>query len=146
MEVSNLTPDVCLGEPCPGFTGHEISATVHAVDRKIECLYLRIDGVGSLPIVCNVSFIVQSHRVHCLQNTILNIADEMALPLVSPKDSGPENGRMDSLAIKDEMTYWLRKMLFPELGDGIVQSGLPSGTFKQKWYDKSLNYEQMVSV
>ena len=146
MDASKLTPNLPLGEACPGFTGHEISATVHAVDRKTECLYLRIDGVGSLPIVCNVSFVVQSHQVHCLQNTILDIANEMALPLVSQKNSGPENGRMDSLASKADTTHWLRKMLFPELSDGIVQSGLPPGTFKQKWYEKSLNYEQMVSL
>ena len=146
MEASKLTSDSYLGEPCPGFTGHEISATVHAVDRKTECLYIRIDGVGSLPIVCNVSFVVQSNRVHGLQNTILDIANEMVLPSVSQKNSGPEDGQMDSLAITDDTSHWLRKMLFPKLSDGIMQSGLPSGIFKQKWYDNSLNYEQMVSV
>ena len=143
MEASKLTSDLWLGELCPGFTGHEISATVHAVDRKTECLYLRIDGVGSLPIVCNVSFVVQSHRVHCLQNTVLDVANEMALPSLS-QDSSPENARVDASAIIDGTNQWLRKMLFPQLSDGIMQSGLPSGTFKQKWYDRGLNFEQMV--
>ena len=75
----------------------------------------------------------------------MDIANEMALPLLS-QDSSPVNARMDTIAIEDDTNQWLRKMLFPQLSDGIMQSGLPSGTFKQKWYDKSLNYEQMVSV
>jgi hypothetical protein len=37
-------------------------------------------------------------------------------------------------------------MLFPTEPDGLIQTQLPIGIFKQHWYDKQLNYEQMKAV
>jgi len=41
---------------------------------------------------------------------------------------------------------WMRCMLFPTEPDGLIQTQLPIGIFKQHWYDKQLNYEQMKAV
>jgi len=41
---------------------------------------------------------------------------------------------------------WVRRMLFPEQSDGVVQLGLPQGVFSGRWFDQGLNYEQMVSL
>lgn len=69
------------GLPAPGFTGYEIVATVVAVDMKSEKLHLRAEGVStSIPLVFNVSFVVQGHQVHCLQHTIADIANELTSP------------------------------------------------------------------
>lgn len=40
--------------------------------------------------------------------------------------------------------HWLHRMLFPSIADGVLQTSLPQGRFRQSWYDKDLNYEQMV--
>ncbi|KAI9759675.1 MAG: hypothetical protein M4579_002152 [Chaenotheca gracillima] len=41
---------------------------------------------------------------------------------------------------------WMRKMLFPEPEDSIIQYSLPQGAFKQQWLDRNLNYEQMKAI
>ena len=41
---------------------------------------------------------------------------------------------------------WMRCMLFPQETDGVSQTRLPIGHFKQDWFDSQLNYEQMKAV
>ena len=65
------------------------------------------------------------------------------MTVVSQKDCDMVIQTMDQ-GDQDGQNQWLRKMLFPRLSDGVRQTGLPSGTFKQEWYDRNLNYEQMV--
>ena len=166
--------------PAPGFTGYEIIATVVAVDKRSEQLHLRAGGVTVfIPLVFNVSFVVQGRRVYCLQHTIADIANELALnsthvmiksrssnpsisPLISsfasrtsPIKSIRAKGSTNSLIFDaDDMkpfvdpvnhdSGWLRRMLFPQHSNGILLNGLPSGKFRQIWYDDNLNYEQMV--
>ncbi|KAL8727489.1 MAG: hypothetical protein Q9166_006013 [cf. Caloplaca sp. 2 TL-2023] len=37
---------------------------------------------------------------------------------------------------------WLRRMLFPDDTDGVMQRTLPQGVFKRSWFDRYLNHEQ----
>lgn len=39
---------------------------------------------------------------------------------------------------------WLRRMLFPEESDGVMQRSLPQGIFRRSWFDRCLNHEQKV--
>ncbi|KAI9881504.1 MAG: hypothetical protein M1830_000067 [Pleopsidium flavum] len=57
---------------------------------------------------------------------------------VSPAYLRPDRG--------DSSSQWMRCRLFPTETDGLPQTELPNGIFKQNWYDKDLNYEQMKAV
>ncbi|KAG6986434.1 RNA helicase SDE3 [Physcia stellaris] len=137
------------GLPAPGFTGYEIAATVVAVDMKLEKLHLRAEGVStSIPLMFNVSFVVQGHRVRCLQHTIADIANELTSREVSFRcSSNPRAEEMVYTSSPDvKSNGWLRRMLFPHESDGRLLKGFPSGNFKQTWYDSDLNYEQMYLI
>ncbi|KAL8704339.1 MAG: hypothetical protein Q9201_002490 [Fulgogasparrea decipioides] len=41
---------------------------------------------------------------------------------------------------------WLRRALFPEDTDGVMQRSLPQGVFKRSWFDRHLNHEQKKAV
>ncbi|KAI4233132.1 MAG: hypothetical protein LQ349_004591 [Xanthoria aureola] len=41
---------------------------------------------------------------------------------------------------------WLRRMLFPEESDGVMQRSLPQGIFRRSWFDRCLNHEQKKAV
>ena len=41
-------------------------------------------------------------------------------------------------------SLWLERMLFPIERNAVKRKTLPSGKFRQAWYRKNLNYEQMV--
>jgi hypothetical protein len=40
----------------------------------------------------------------------------------------------------------MRRMLFPIQSDGVKQNGLPKGVFEHGFFDKTLNYEQKVTL
>lgn len=163
------------GLPAPGFTGYEINATVIAVDKRSEHLHLRAKGLNMfIPMVFNVSFVVQGRWVYCLQTTVADIANELSIASRHASQewlsldlsngsyfSSPAKGykekrtnketsqafspsRLKSCAAIGLASSWLRRMLFPQATDGVLLGGLPSANFKQSWYDMNLNYEQMV--
>lgn len=117
-----------LGHCAPGFSGLELNAIVCGLDRSKEEIVLRMDGVTHL--TCNLIFRVQQHRVVPISRAIISTADSLQASLPGPKSSG-----------------WLRRMLFPVLSDGVVQSKLPEGRFRGiNWLDTELNYEQQKTV
>ena len=162
------------GVPAPGFTGFEITGTVVAVIKQYEILHLRLAGVLAMPLIFNVSFVVQGRSVYCLQRTIADIAHELTSNLdreVSREQDSPtyltqssDASRTLQFDVKQpdgstgamplttkrmprewvDNRNWLHRMLFPSIADGVLQTALPQGTFRQSWYDKDLNYEQMV--
>ncbi|KAL8825446.1 MAG: hypothetical protein Q9191_004414 [Dirinaria sp. TL-2023a] len=77
MEYWEKSGGQMRGEPAPGFTGSEITGTVVAVIKQYEKLHLRLAGVLPIPLVFNVSFVVQRRRVHALERTIADIAHEL---------------------------------------------------------------------
>ncbi|KAL9124953.1 MAG: hypothetical protein Q9217_005776 [Psora testacea] len=114
-----------LGLPAPGFTGYEIRATVCAVDKVDEAIVLKTPGLNlSLPILCNVGFVLPTRLLQTMNWAIRNVAEDLA------KDRG----------------CWVRQMLFPQESDGVIQTKLPSAVFNLTWYDKELNYEQKKAV
>ena len=118
----------------PGFTGYQISATVTGVDRANEIVRLRAVGVFPVlsgPLRFNVSFIVQTQRIQCLQRAINDTSSELQLLV-----AGNTN--------RQDRQSWMQCMLFPTAEDGVRRKGLPRGTFTQQWVDPALNYEQKV--
>ena len=139
------------GIPAPGFTGCEITATAVAIDKRSEYIHLKAEGVKMfLPLVFNVSFVVQGPRVFCLQNAIADIANDLTSNSIhaSPQSASSDSSTifdMNLTASHSAARPWLHRMLFPRVTDGVPLGGLPSARFTQPWYDQSLNYEQMVS-
>ncbi|KAL8735739.1 MAG: hypothetical protein Q9181_002702 [Wetmoreana brouardii] len=41
---------------------------------------------------------------------------------------------------------WVRRALFPEDADGVLQRSLPQAVFKRSWFDRHLNHEQKKAV
>ena len=140
-----------LGEVCPGFTGWEHWAVVTGVDKRSELLHLRVAGVTSMPLICNVRFPLPSGRLESLQHAIMDIAQELRLSQESARDDmsvdrdvSAISGEVDSIHLPLCETLWLRKMLFPLECNAVKRKTLPSVTFRQAWYQENLNYEQMV--
>jgi helicase MOV-10 len=112
----------------PGFSGLEFNAIVWGLARPQEEILLRIDGLTQL--TCNIIFDVQQHRIAPIARSIFSTVDSLR-----------------AAASDQETPGWLRRMLFPELSDGVVQSTLPEGTFPaMKWVDTKLNYEQQKAA
>lgn len=154
------------GEIAPGFTGYQINAVVMAVNKSAETIILKVHGIVPGSLVFNVCFVIQARPVKSLQRAVSSISHELAAiqPIHDPNQknktaqatsSAPykDYGAIGKPVIrpqKDMVAYnitndWLRCMLFPEEEDGIWQETLPSGKFRQKWIDQTLNYEQKVS-
>ena len=151
----------------PGFTGCEITGSVLAVDKRDERLHVRLAGVLPIPLVFNVSFVVQGRGVYGLQRTIADVANELAMgskcldtsrqTSTEPLSSRNSIDQVGGLDVSQDLSHstcispkgmeplnWLDSVLFPEINEGVIQTSLPHGMFLQDWYDEELNYEQMV--
>ena len=118
--------------PAPGFTGYELSAVVLAIDKRYETIFIRASGLlPTIPPICNISFIPSGGQIKALQRAVVNIGRELSEHVL--KVSTDTRNRS-----------WLQYMLFPQDTDGHLQTTLPSGVFERNWFDRSLNYEQMV--
>ncbi|KAI9773275.1 MAG: hypothetical protein M1839_002187 [Geoglossum umbratile] len=134
------------GLPAPGFTGYEHRAVVWGVDRTGERLLVRVDGLVGEQWIFNVVFDVPVWRTF---ERWWRAVDDVGGLLEQchqvgngySSDAGSE-GLRDSAMDRE----WVRRMLFPEETDGVVQMGLPQGVFAGKWFDRRLNYEQMKST
>lgn len=113
----------------PGFTGYQINAVVVAVNKSVEDVFLRVNGVLPEQLVFNVCFLVQPRYFQSVERAIASVSDELIVKNFSQSQLG----------------HWLRCMLFPGNADGIWQKNPPSGKFRQTWFDQTLNYEQKVS-
>ena len=122
------------GITAPGFTGYEISAVVVAIDRRYEDLIVRANGLTpTLLLTCNVSFPPAPRQVKALHRAISIASQELSL-------------HHPQVANNTTIRPWLERILFPLDTDGHLQTTLPSGVFHQNWFDRSLNYEQMVCL
>lgn len=124
---------------------------VTAVDKRSELVILQVDGVKSMPLICNVRFTVHTRKIQCLQHTIRDIARELQLSRESARDGMLVNGKISALSSPVGSIHlplceslWLERMLFPIERNAVKRKTLPSGKFRQAWYRKNLNYEQMV--
>ena len=142
----------------PGFTGYEISAVVVGVDKMVDTLHIRAFGLFDLPQVrCNVMFVKPARFFQSLQRAVTDVAHELRELTsngyrVDPSNTNatlrslPVENRIQKQSISPESNNWLQHMLFPKEEYGIVQEGLPSAKFPQKWFDTALNYEQKKAV
>ena len=114
-----------LGLPAPGFTGFELQAVVHAIDKAHEKIFLQIDGlIHGLPLLCNVVFVATLDFLYEMHRAVTHAALNL----------NPDGSK----------SAWLHHMLFPVVEYGKHQESLPSVIFDASWYDKQLNHEQKV--
>ena len=118
-----------LGRPCPGFTGYQMVPTIWGIDKNRELLLIQCNGMKAAFPACNIRFVVQPRRTSAIQRAIQDVSAGLR---ISPGG--------DSVS-----TNWLRCMLFPAEVNGVYRKSLPTGVFKESWFDNSLNYEQQVS-
>ena len=66
--------------------------------------------------------------------------------LVGSKPRAPRSSYSNGLEapLKCKNQAWLRRMLFPEESDGVVQKSLPQGVYKRSWFDRHFDHEQKV--
>lgn len=116
---------------------------------------MRIDELRLEGGLFNVSFLVQeklfgphSRAVLDLSKLLIESSENIAsnnagsvnqaqLPL-SPNGSVPPQNTLT------EVPGYVRRMLFPEKSDGVLQTSLSKGVFTRTWFDRELNYEQQV--
>ena len=66
------------GEVAPGFTGFQISAVVHGIDKANETIFLQAMGLQTFGrVICNVSFVVQTRFIESFQRAIKDIGQEL---------------------------------------------------------------------
>ncbi|KAK9385593.1 P-loop containing nucleoside triphosphate hydrolase protein [Lipomyces mesembrius] len=106
------------------FTGYEYSGYIWHVDRGKGEVIVRIDGLLLESNKFNVQFVLDEEFHSKCANCVEKLHDEMQL----------------------EPTGFVRKILFPENEDGIMQENLSSGIFDLEWYDNDLNYEQQRAI
>ncbi|KAK9434253.1 P-loop containing nucleoside triphosphate hydrolase protein [Lipomyces doorenjongii] len=106
------------------FTGYEYSGYIWHVDRAKGEVIVRIDGLLLESNKFNVQFVLDEAFHSKCANCVEKLHDEMQL----------------------EPSGFVRKMLFPDNEDGIMQQNLSSGVFDLEWYDNDLNYEQQRAI
>lgn len=154
-----------------GWTGRQLDACVHGVNKASELVYLRVDGLiplhpgqAKIPPFVNVTFPVKLPQLQVqrkARNAIgtdlikisplspsagLRTADEDAyyqyLSGHIAQHKSPDVSTTRSTAHHND---WIRRMLFPTEEDGLIQTQLrkvPHGDF----FDPVINYEQAHAV
>ncbi|KAF8471155.1 hypothetical protein BDZ91DRAFT_514668 [Kalaharituber pfeilii] len=140
--------------PPAGFTGYQYEAYIHGIDRQAGFLVLRIDDLRLESGMFNVCFLVQerifgphSRAVHECSKLLASgeKVGDGSFPNIRQLSVGHvDNGSIANAGI--ERSTYLRKMLFPEKEDGVLQTTLSKGMFKHRWFDIELNYEQQKAV
>jgi len=126
--------------PSGVFTGFEYEAYVYGMDKTVGYLILRVDGLWiEIGGRFNVIFGVQEQRWDGARRAVADVGTAL---------TARSNGQTSVPTQTNEIasgtqSSFLRRMLFPEESDGIMQYGLPRGIFGRQWIDKELNYEQV---
>ncbi|KAH0541842.1 hypothetical protein FGG08_003725 [Glutinoglossum americanum] len=141
------------GVAAPGFTGREHLGVVWGVDRTGEKLVVRVDGLVGEQLVFNVCFEVQIERTfERWWRAIADVGEMLGATKGAPvghgATNGLDNGYGNSAIMRESSdAEWMRRMLFPEEGDGVMRVGLGRGVFgERRWFDSGLNYEQKKCV
>lgn len=120
------------------FTGYEYETYIYGMDKSVGYVVLRADGlwieVGGK---FNVIFGVQEHRWDSARRAISDVGRAL-----KPLDRSEERPKEETPKDAQESQF-LRRMLFPEKSDGVMQYGLSRGVFSRSWIDAELNYEQV---
>ncbi|KAF8538528.1 P-loop containing nucleoside triphosphate hydrolase protein [Trichophaea hybrida] len=129
----------------PGvFTGYEYEAYVYGMDKAMGYLVLKADGLWiEIGGRFNVIFGVQEQRWDGARRAVADVG--AVLSAQSQNETLVSTQTPDETASGTKSTF-LRRMLFPEESDGIMQHGLARGIFGRNWIDKELNYEQQKAV
>ncbi|KAK9370282.1 P-loop containing nucleoside triphosphate hydrolase protein [Lipomyces kononenkoae] len=106
------------------FTGYEYSGYVWHVDRTKGEVIVRIDGLVFESNIFNVRFVLDEMFYSKCATAVAKLHDEM----------------------QSTSSGFVRKILFPECEDGLMDESLPRGVFDVDWYDKDLNYEQQRAI
>ncbi|KAI5819436.1 P-loop containing nucleoside triphosphate hydrolase protein [Pyronema omphalodes] len=130
--------------PGPGlFTGIEYLTYVSGMDKTQGYLYLKAEKLWIEPGGrFNVIFGVQENRWDAPRRAISDVG--FSLNAWPPNKS--LSSHLRSHTPPTIPSSFLRRMLFPEKSDGVMQFNLPRGVFRRDWFDNHLNYEQLKAI
>lgn len=141
-----VLPDYYHGYP--GFTGYEYETFVFGMDKAKGYIVLRADGLYlDRPGWFNVIFCSQTRLWEGSHRAILDIGVQL-----DPKNesspankSGALHGPSASapITVPPRANAFLRRMLFPEKEDGVMQYNATTSVYRRKWFDRELNFEQV---
>jgi helicase MOV-10 len=131
------------------FTGYEYETFIYGMDKALGYVVLRADGLwvesgGRF----NVMFNAQHYRWDGARRAIADIGKSLqhevgSEPSSAESQGNPSAGAEESPSQKPLPSYFLRRMLFPDQADGVMQHSLTQGALERQWIDKGLNYEQV---
>lgn len=128
--------------------GVQYDAVVTAVQRARESLRLCVSGLQPVTLRFNVMFQLQATRIEPMRLAVLLLSSKLAI--VTPTmvannwslHGANDEGQKENLATRS----WTQAMLFPEVGDGALQTTLNKISAERQWYDSALNYEQKRAI
>ncbi|TKA63423.1 hypothetical protein B0A55_12210, partial [Friedmanniomyces simplex] len=107
------------------YVNSQYHSVIWGIDRLRERLTLKVDGLLPTSMSFNASFTLQGARLGALSKAVADV---------------------EYLLTTNQGSCWMRSMLFPESGDGVMQKTLNKGTISWKPRDSQLNYEQIRAV
>jgi helicase MOV-10 len=153
-----------------GWTGVQYNACVYSVNRATEMVYLKVEGLepqyagyNALPIMVNVGFAIKQPQIMVRQKALGLIDSELksTASRLLQAGLGADDDEFDGLgqilkignargkisAEKERTTHndWTRRILFPEEGDGVLQTRLRKVPHRPL-FDHAINYEQAHAV
>lgn len=134
--------------PAPGWTNVLFVARVLSVSRSNELLILRVNGLpGGFPQErterFNVQFPYPVERYLPMQYALPEVRRGLSQLRELTEDGGTSK-LVDSET--EQPVHWMQSMLFPSFRDSRMQESLHAGQFRQKFFDKMLNWEQKKAV
>lgn len=148
--------------------GYQYNTYVYGIDRQNGFIILRADHLILESGLFNVIFVVQGRDfgphtravIDCGKSLTKSGSDQTDKFLPRDNDrsipdgntslttttSSPPKKVHSPVASNPEGNSYLRKMLFPEKEDGVLQTTLGKGFFQLTWFDAELNWEQQVRL
>lgn len=120
--------------PGKSWEGIQYNASVYAVNRALEQVYLRISGLSTTSITTylfNVTLPLRQSALQSQWNSLSRMHQEL-------QKTSRETDTMQN--------DWIRRMIFPVESDGKTQTKLRSLPHKRGLYDDNINYEQLQAV
>lgn len=143
------------------FNGFQYDACVYGMDKTVGYIVLRVDHLMMESGRFNVCFCVQEKRWAGPARAIEDLGGELKSADAKERSSiinginglningtNGVNGNGANGSVNQDIPRggFVRRMLFPEKADGILQRNLGRGAFNRGWFDGELNYEQQKAV
>jgi helicase MOV-10 len=117
----------------PGWTGHVYNARVHTVLNAQEKVILYAPGLGG-SMNFNLILPVEKRFYKSRLNAVAHFGRVLHTININEVSKDSSND------------HWVKKMLFPDLRNGVWQEEVDPWTSRQKWFDELLNFEQKRAI